>query len=343
VGIAPTGLVPAEIETDPNVHHHSRVHAHIIHPEAPQTLGIADYFGSRVPEGRHAHIWYLSPAGEDSAWIYFDERIGQIDCRWMDVERRPDGTRKRKTVQFYAGPEGVAEIPDKKLGRFSSVIADLSGGLSPLILYDRNLRRFFAIHLEEQTVTKGPQLSKDDPHKPVDMGLLSKNPGVLDLYWMPPVIKTPQKYEDVVFYSRGAHLPIRETDSAYRPDRCVLVLDESGRIDLLDKETLEFAGTAGFLPSPRTLFPTNKRATPDDLLAYRVLPVAFKEGHKYRGLFAACSQPPSAGRARHWRWPSSTKREPSSVATRPGRKTFQAAETCVRAALFSSVSHGRPL
>jgi hypothetical protein len=119
------------------------------------------------------------------------------------------------------------------------------------------------------------------------MGLLSKNPGVLDLYWMPPVIKTPQKYEDVVFYSRGAHLPIRETDSAYRPDRCVLVLDESGRIDLLDKETLEFAGTAGFLPSPRTLFPTNKRATPDDLLAYRVLPVAFKEGHKYRGLFAA--------------------------------------------------------
>ena len=80
---------------------------------------------------------------------------------------------------------------------------------------------------------------------------------------------------------------VREGNSDYDSDRYVVVLDESGRIDLLDKETLEFAGPAGRLPAPETFFPADKNVTPDDLLAYRVLPIALKEDHKYRGLIAA--------------------------------------------------------
>jgi len=277
VDITPSGLVPAEIESDPNVLRHSGVHAHIMHPEASQTLGIANYLSDKAPEGRNSIIYHIDPEGENSAWTYFDERIGQVNCRWPGEERMPDGTVKRKKVQLYAGPEGVSEIPDKKLGRFTSVVADFD---STPILYDKNLRRFFAIN---RNVTKGPQLSKDDPHRPVDIGMLSKNPGVLDLYWLQPNIKTSQNNEDGEFYSRGGQVPIRERSS----EQYVLVLDESGRIDLLDKETLEFAGPAGRLPAPETLFPADKRVTPGDLLAYRVLPLALKEDHKYRGLFAA--------------------------------------------------------
>jgi len=284
VNITPSGLVPAEIESDPNVLQlgPSGVHAHIIHPEAPQALGIANYLSDKAPEGRHSNIYYLDASDEGWEWIYFDEGIGQIVRRYAYTERMPDRTAMRKKVQFYVGPEGISEIPDKKLGRFTSVVADLSDltDLTPLILYDRNLRRFFAINFKDKNINKGPQLSKDDPHQPVDIGILSKNAGVLDLYWLPP---TSQNHKDGVSYSRSGQVPIRQRSS----EQYVLVLDESGRIDLLDKETLEFAGTAGRLPAPETFFPADKRVTPDDLLAYRVLPIALKEDHKYRGLFAA--------------------------------------------------------
>jgi len=313
VEITPSGLVPAEIESDPNMVRYSGVHAHITHPEAPQTLGIANYISDALKE-HHSRTIYFDNEGTYTAWTYFDERIGQVNCRWPGKERMPNGTVKRKNVQFHAGPEGISEIPDKKIGRFTNVVVDLSDS-TPLILYDKNLRRFFAINFKDRNVTKGPQLSEDDTHRPVDIGLLSKNPSVLDLYWMPPDIKISENNQDRALYrSRRTHIPIREGNSDYRPDRYTLVLDESGQIDLLDRETLEFVGPGGRLPAPETFFPAYKRVTPEtlefvgpggrlpapetffpaykrvtpgDLLAYRVLPVALKEDHKYRGLFAA--------------------------------------------------------
>jgi len=287
VDITPSGLVPAEIESDPNVVRHSGVHAHIIHPEAPQTLGIANYLSDKTPERRNSRIFYfLNTEDENPSWIYFDERIGQINCRWADVERMPDGTVMRKMVQIYAGPEGISETPDEDTGRFTSPVVDVSViDWGQLTLYDKKLRQFFAVKFrKEGELIKGPQLPKDDPHQPVNIGILSKNPGVLDLYWLPP---TSQNHKDGVSYSRSGQVPIRERSSEYEPDQYVLVLDESGQIDLLDRETLEFAGTAGRLPAPETLFPTDKNVTPDDLLAYRILPMALKEDHKYRGLFVA--------------------------------------------------------
>jgi hypothetical protein len=105
---------------------------------------------------------------------------------------------------------------------------------------------------------------------------------------MPPEIKISENNQDRELYRpRNVHIPIREIDSDYRSDQYVLVLDESGQIDLLDRETLEFTGPGGRLPAPETFFPADKRVTPGDLLAYRVLPIALKEDHKYRGLIAA--------------------------------------------------------
>jgi hypothetical protein len=286
VEITPSGLVPAEIESDPNVVRHSGVHAHIIHPEAPQILGIANYLSDKAPEGRHSRIYFLKSEGANSTWIYFDERTGQINCRWLDAEKMPDGTVMRKMVHIYAGPEGISEIPDEDTGRFTSPVVDVSGiGRGQLTLYDKKLRQFFAVKFRKKIeLVKGPQLPEDDPRRPVDIGKLSKNPGVLDLYFSPLASQNPK---EGVPYGRTGYVPIRERNFDYRPDQYMLVLDESGRIDLLDKETLEFAGPAGRLPAPETFFEADRRVTPDDLLAYRVLPMALKEDHKYRGLFAA--------------------------------------------------------
>ena len=290
VEITPSGLVPADFESDPNVVRHSGVHAHIIHPEAPETLGIVNYLSGKDPEGNRSGVYFQKHNNEDWIWIYFDERTGQINCRWANLERMPDGTVMRKMVQIYVGPEGISEIPDKDTGRFTSPVVDASDiGRAQWTLYDKKLRQFFAVKFSKEVeFIKGPQLPEDDPHRPVDIGILSKNPGVLDMFWTPPDVKTSENNQDRTLYrSRKVHIPIRERDSDYRSDQYMLVLDESGRIDLLDRETLEFAGTAGRLPTPETFFPADKRVTPDDLLAYRVLPMALKDDHKYRGLFAA--------------------------------------------------------
>jgi hypothetical protein len=289
VDITTSALVPSEIENDPNLVRYYEVHSHIIHPEASQVLGIADYFSEKAFKGYYSRINYFDNEGTYSTWIYFDKSAGQINCRRPDAEKMPDGTLTKKEIQSFIGPEGVSEIPDNKLGRFTSPVVDASEiDRGQLILYDNKLRQFFAVKFHNKVeLNKGPQLSKDDPRRPVDIGILSKNPSILDLYWMPPTIKISENDQYGRPYSGSIHSPIRETDADYRPDKYLLVLDESGRIDLLDKETLEFAGLAGRLPAPNTLFPTDEVVTPDDLLAYRVLPVALKEDHKYRGLFAA--------------------------------------------------------
>ena len=292
VDITPSGLVPTEIENDPNVlqPRPSGVHAHISDPGAPQTLGIVNYLSGKDPEGNRSGVYFQKHNNEDWVWIYLDERTGQINCRWANLEKMPDGTVMRKMVQIYVGPEGISEIPDKDTGRFTSPIIDVSDiGMGQLTLYDKKLRQFFAVKFSKEVeLVKGPQLPEDDSHRPVDIGILSKNPDVLDMFWTPPDIKTSENNQDRTLYrSRKFHIPIRERDSDYRSDQYVLVLDESGQIDLLNRETLEFAGPAGRLPAPKTFFPADKRATPDDLLAYRVLPMALKEDHKYRGLFAA--------------------------------------------------------
>ena len=79
-------------------------------------------------------------------------------------------------------------------------------------------------------------------------------------------------------YSAGSQSslePIVRNVASYE-FRYLLVLDETGRVDLLDREKLEFAGTACYLPAPRR-----------SLLAYEVLPLALDADQKYRGMYVA--------------------------------------------------------
>ena len=289
--LRPSGLVPPELENDPNVVRHSYVTATMRFGE-PEYLGIVDYFEARKPGERRSNIYYYrkDKDRDDEAWMYFDETIAQIVCYYTEQERRiPDNTLIVRQVQLYSGPEGVSETPNKTLGRFIQPIIDRRlWDWRALILYDKKIRRFYKINFKEKTVVKGPQLSKDDFHKPVQLGLLDKNPSFLSLHWQAPQIKVSEEDARESRYRGRDTIPIVERTPLFADAGPYLfVLDETGRIDLLNRETLEFAGTAGWLPAPQSLFPSKRLVTPKDLLAYEVFPLTFRIENEYRGMFAA--------------------------------------------------------
>ena len=273
VSISPTGLVPSELENDPNVIRHSSVSAHTTgdpstrDPSPYLSLGIFDYLIARSPGERRSNIYDIQ---RDNDWAYFDKTTGLIVRRYTDADGKL-GRISIKKVQRFAGPEGVSESPDTTLGRFIAPII-VPERLSPLTLYDKKLCRFFAINFYRKTVIKGPKLGKDDFHKPVQIGRLSKNTFELcDLNWIPPQIEIPDEKKNVL--ANVDSKPIIRSYHVPNAGPYLLVLDETGRIDLLGKETLEFVGTAGRLPAPETYFRSKDSVTPRDLLDYRVWPL----------------------------------------------------------------------
>lgn len=291
VKISPSGLVPPELENDPNVVRHSDVTASM-NTEEPRFLGIFDYFEASSPGGRQSNIYYVKFDDQAWVWIYFDERIGQISCRYNTVEISPDKTAHLKEEQLYVGPEGISETADKSLGKFIDPIGDSTHWEWPSslqqTLYDRKLRRFFTIDFDKRTVFKGPQLTKDDKHKPIQIGLLKKNSHFVNIDWSAPHIKVTDEEKEKGLYQQSAYTkPLPGANYGYGGGPYLLVLDETGRINLLDRETLEFAGIAGQLPVPQTLFSSKQSVTDKDLLGYRAFGLTSMTDNKYRGMCAA--------------------------------------------------------
>ncbi len=290
VRIEPSGLVPIELENDANIVSHSRASAGIRY-ELPQSLGIFDYFIARFPGEPRSNVYFLE---SDREWMYFDKKSAQIVHIYTEKQIMPDKTTRGKEVQLYVGPEGISETPGKNLGRFIDPITDhgwiehrwidlRDGRLRELILYDRKLRCFFKIDFNQRTIIKGPKLGKDyRRHEPIQIGLLDKIPFELSyLDWTPPRIRIPDKDPNKTGYSSTDLKPIVLTDYRCDAGPYLLILDKSGRIDLLDKETLEFVrrtaefpGVAGRLPGPETYFGSKSSVTPRELLDYRVWPLA---------------------------------------------------------------------
>jgi hypothetical protein len=291
VKISTSGLVPPELENDPNVVSHSYVSASM-NTEEPLFLGIIDYFEAIVPGGRQSNIYHFKLDDKAWVWIYFDKRIGQISCRYNTILiTMPDKTAHPKEVQLYVGPEGVSETADKSLGKFIDPIADSAHWEWPSslkqTLYDRKLRRFFTIDFDKKTVFKGPQLTKDDKHKPIQIGLLKKNSHFVNIDWSAHQIKVAEDEKEKGRYLSPSTKPLPGTNYARGSGPYLLVLDETGRIDLLDRETLEFAGPAGRLPVPQTLFSSKQSVTDKDLLGYRAFGLTSTNNRKYLGMCAA--------------------------------------------------------
>jgi len=266
--IEPSGLLADDFEKDPNLQRRSQVTAQT-RSEPLAHLGITEYLTSILPGGHRSRALLLYSEDE---WGYFDDKSGQLVLRYVEAEIMPDNDKLYRKVQYYIGSEGISEIPDKTLGRFFEPIVDCSMlerrslKSGEIILYDKKLRRFFRIGLNPRTFVKGPELDPNDTHEPVQIGQLNKNQLMLQLAWSPPEFKTSALYPNTAMrsYYRRSVTPVQSSETG----QYLLILDKTGRIDLLDKETLTFAAVAGRLPETETLFGSERPATPKNTLSY---------------------------------------------------------------------------
>ncbi|MBW7991686.1 MAG: hypothetical protein FVQ84_16955 [Planctomycetes bacterium] len=289
VSMSPSGLVPDEYENDPNVAIHSQVSTHVRFT-FPLLFGISEYFQARIPGGRCSNVYFYE---SDGSYMYFDKQSGLIVHSYHDVQVMPDKRRISKWVQIYIGPEGIAETREKTLGRFIEPIVDRNRMFGrvresrELIVYDKKLRRFFKIDFNKETVTKGPELAEGNRrYEPIQIGQLGKT--IFSMNWSPPQIKKFEDDKKEAGYSSNFKSIIA---NAYGREAgpYLLVLDKSGVINLLDRESLKFVLTtghsvptdrlhlasAGRLPGPWTYFGSSGViARPQDLLGYEVWPLA---------------------------------------------------------------------
>jgi hypothetical protein len=184
-------------------------------------------------------------------------RSGELDLSHFNFNRLDDnyGTwfDKDTGLVFYRtdrydcfmGPNGISETRDENLGRFISPI------IGPSVIYGRQNKRFFTIDLKDRSLRKGPELT-DSAHRPIQI--------IGSYYW-------PE--ECSVFFS------VRN-GVAYQPRDYRVVLDESGRIDLLDLKTLDLIG-------PQTFFGWGSEK-PKDLLAYDIKLLSVENQRDYVGM-----------------------------------------------------------
>ncbi|MCP4609909.1 MAG: hypothetical protein GY845_14470 [Planctomycetes bacterium] len=290
VAILPSGLVPDEYEKDPNVVIHSVVSSYMSQDGPPPSFGIFDYYRARIPGGRLSNVYFY---GSENDYMYFDKKSGLIVHSYHDTQVMPDKRIMNKWVQVYIGPEGVSQTPDKVLGRFIEPIVDRNRMYGRIresrefIVYDKKLRCFFKVDFNKETVTKGPELGKENRrYEPIQIGQLGKT--IFNMNWFPPQIKKSED-EPKEAGSSSNFKSIIANAHGRAAGPYLLVLDKSGLIYLLDKESLKFVlsnghpvptdrlhlAPAGQLSRPTTYFGQRGGVErPQDLLGYQVWPLA---------------------------------------------------------------------
>ncbi len=265
---------------DPNVRLPRYLAAEMV-PRPPSVtcligLGAPQYVEQYWPEGSRSRVYRWNGQPDSMTAVYYDRSLGLIVYQEKENEPRADGTRAVRRFTYYAGPEGIGWQPEEKLGRFIAPVADRSM-FQPQIVYDRVLRRFFAIEWSEQVVRQGPELLPNDAHQPVQIRTLWRNPVSLEL--VPRVASRETQGDKSMLL--GAFFSTEDR---------LLVLDASGRVDLLNSETLEFAGVAGRLASPTPLFGFPRPTRPEDVISYAVSPIGISRGNVGQGrTYAGCA------------------------------------------------------
>jgi hypothetical protein len=276
VHVSPSGLLPAGLEGEPNADRPSVATGHNNDLVLLQALGILNYLNSHEPGGRCSDVFYYQ--GNDKSWMYFDRASGYL-VRQVSVRTGTEGEHASSlVVPRYAGPEGMSDTPRAGLGRFVAPLVAPDDEM-PSILYDQHQRRFFMLDWENRTVRAGPPL--DGNHQPVEIG--SRRGGErVNVTWEAPCRRPPRPAPTDAREPSRFTVPFRvENAGPY-----LAVIDASGRIDLLDRETLELIEGKGMLPAPRTLCGQGV-PKPGQLLDYAVTPVYIGDSHEYAGMVVA--------------------------------------------------------
>ena len=256
-------LLQSGSQGEPNSVASFRIEARIpqVHP-ALIGSGLMRSVESQLPGGLDSPF-YRWERGSEGFSVHYDAALGQIVCEGSERPLNADGTHApRRPFVCYAGPQGMAETADEKLGQFLAPIVDAPW--YPQIVYDCAVRRFFAIDWPTRTVRQGPELPNDGTYRPVQIRVLSKN---LEASLILPLVRREDHQHNQVV------LP--DCFSVQSP---VLILDASGRIDLLDAETLHFVGVAGRLMSPTPLLGPARPVAPEEVTAYEVFPLGLPSG-----------------------------------------------------------------
>jgi hypothetical protein len=280
VKIRPTGLYPFEKADDPNLASPSSATADFSALVGLFTnLGAPQYLMSHLPHlppGPDSNV-YQWEAKEEGVRLYFDPSRGlMVYGRVSDVQD-PNGTTRRRYVSQFAGPEGIGETPDASLGRFESPISDGFCENNPQTVYDKGQRRFFVIRWRDGLVQKGPEIPEGEGFDPVQMGIPAKDFASLRLTERDPVYKRPP--EDALY-----------PQSPRMNSGPVLVLNASGRIDLLNPDTLMLTANVGHIPAPPTLFRKDPGLVgPKDVAAYSVTPLdVYQRDAQKRRVYIGC-------------------------------------------------------
>lgn len=276
----PLSLSSLQAGEDPNARFERYLTAEMV-PRRPSFtcllgLGAVQYVQQHQPGGPGSDVYRWNSPPNDATSVYYDRCRGLIVYKGVESQQRADGTQAWRWFTYYAGPEGIGETPEEKLGRFNSPVADRYM-LQPQIVYDRVLRRFFAIEWSAQNVRKGPELPSDDARQPVQIRTLWRDPVSLKLL-----------ARHAPWEGQGNNSIL--VGALYSTEGRLLVLDASGRIDLLDSQTLQFAGVAGRLASPASLFGFPRPTRPQDVISYAAFPIGISRGNAGRGrTYAGCA------------------------------------------------------
>jgi hypothetical protein len=262
----PPSLSWTQAGEDPNTPRAQRyVKAVMPHPPSLAYLiglGAPQYVTQYMPGGSCSRVYQWNRKPRSLTSVYYDPSLGLIV--------------RQGAENYYAGPDGIGKQPDEKLGRFHWPVADRFV-FQPQIVYDRVLRRFFAIEWSEQEVRRGPELRPNETHEPVQIRMLGRNAAYID-FVPPPEPRDVQENKSILlgaFFSTGDRL---------------LVLDASGRIDLLNSETLELVGPAGRLAGPTPLFGSPRLARPEDVISYAVFPIGIsRDNTRQDRAYAGCA------------------------------------------------------
>ena len=286
--IKPSGLAP-QIENDPNAVEPSLITASFSKPTVKEFL---------LADNSFSHIWNIinpfyderrGPStniyeydGESGEYLYFDKNKGLFVYRasmWRLHEHR--GSEAIGSVKLYVGPKGISQKPETNLGRFSSPIAQHEYSKS-IVVYDRQLRRFFAIDFGDRTVEQSPEL-KNPTDSPIEIGSAIDS-RECSVRWTPPqkIVQYTHPEEKDRLRTWTRPLITSYQYSTRKSGDFALVLDRSGRIDLLHRKTLELIRPAGYLPHPKTILGINR--FPAHLLAYEVRPLEIGYPRQYAGI-----------------------------------------------------------
>jgi hypothetical protein len=179
-------LLQSGAKGEPNASASFRIEAYMrqVHP-ALIGSGLLQSWESQMPGGPKSLIYRWEGQSEDFC-VHYDFALGQMVYEGSERPLKADGTyAPRRPFVYYAGPKGIAETSDENLGRFLSPVVERFE-LNPQLVYDRAVRRFFAIDWSARTVRKGPELPNDGTYRPVQIRVLFKN---LDVSMILPFVR----------------------------------------------------------------------------------------------------------------------------------------------------------